>query len=201
LAALEALLNRGIQSSAQGPAQARRLEGTALRLDVDEFPASVRGAVVGGRLLLATATRDPDAAALPADATIQGSVWSLLRLAGATGSGGLSVQVHGDAQTANLYRELLNSAQPDWEEELSKVIGDMAARRVSRLSAGAVQWLRSTRQTAAQNIAEYLEEESRLLPTRAELEELLQGVDAIREAAARVDARLRLLERRHQGGS
>jgi len=215
LAALEALLNRGIQSSPQGTVLARRLEATSLRLDVNAFP-KIRAAVVGGRLLLATVPPADDPTVQPADASITGSLWALLRLAGGKGrgqdvrrskdvpgdgQGRGDAEVHGDAEIANLYRQLLSSAQPDWEEELSGIVGDMAARRLSRLSAGARDWARRTRATAADNIAEYLEEEIRLLATRPELEEFLKGVDEIRETAARVDARLRLLEQWHKGGS
>jgi ubiquinone biosynthesis protein UbiJ len=221
LAAVEALLNRGIQSSPQGMVLARRLEATSLRLDVKDVP-NVRAAVLGGRLLLSIAPPTADAAAPPADATITGSLSALWRLAGreATGrdvrrakdirgdgqgssarQGRGEAQINGDAEIANLYRQLLTAAQPDWEEELSRIVGDMAARRLSRLSAGALDWARGTRATAAANIVEYLEEEIRLLATKTELEEFLRGVDEIREVAARVDARLRLLEQRHKGSS
>ena len=42
--------------------------------------------------------------------------------------------VRGDAETANLYRELLAAARPDLEEELSRWVGDLPARHLSRLA-------------------------------------------------------------------
>jgi ubiquinone biosynthesis protein UbiJ len=102
--------------------------------------------------------------------------------------------VRGDAEIANLYRQLLSAAKPDWEEELARRVGDLAARRLARFGAAALTWVRRTRATAADNVAEYLQEESRLLVTRTELDEFLNGVDEIRDTAARVEARLRGLE-------
>ena len=46
-----------------------------------------------------------------------------------------------------------------------------------------------------ENIAEYLQEESRDLVNKTELEEFLRGVDELREASDRIEARLRRLER------
>ena len=52
---------------------------------------------------------------------------------------------------------------------------------------------------AGENIAEYLQEESRDLVNKTELEEFLRGVDELRETADRIEVRLGHLERRLQG--
>ena len=49
--------------------------------------------------------------------------------------------------------------------------------------------------TFARNISEYLTEESRDLPVRIEVEEFLDGVDRLREAVDRLDARVAAAER------
>jgi ubiquinone biosynthesis protein UbiJ len=71
---------------------------------------------------------------------------------------------------------------------------------VSRLAGGAIAWARRTHRVIGENIAEYLKEESRDLVARPEVEEFLHGVDQVREAADRVEARLQGLQRRLQGG-
>ena len=48
-----------------------------------------------------------------------------------------------------------------------------------------------------QNVAEYLQEEGRDVPSRTEAEEFLQGVDKLRDDVDRLEARLKLLEKRH----
>jgi ubiquinone biosynthesis protein UbiJ len=207
LASAEALINRGIDASAQAGALARRLQGTALQIDVDGI-TQIRAAAFGGRLALLAAD-----AAGTADATISGSLPALLRLfkngssrqAGRRQAAHLATgdpaQIRGDAEIANLYRELFVLARPDPEEQLSRWIGDFAARRVSQAAARALGFVRHARRTAGENIAEYLQEEGRDLVNKTELEEFLQGVDALRETADRIDARLASLERRLTGGA
>jgi ubiquinone biosynthesis accessory factor UbiJ len=214
LAAFEALLNRGVQASMQATALARRLGGTALHLDIEGM-ASIRISVLGGRLSLIGAAPPDSQAGEPgahaADATLAGSPLALLRLAGGSaprgagvsgGAGvsrGAGVSVSGDAEIANAYRELLALARPDFEEELSRLVGDVPARALSQFAAKTVEWAARAHHTAGENIAEYLQEESRDLVNKPELDEFLQGVDMVRETADRVDARIARLEQRLKG--
>jgi ubiquinone biosynthesis accessory factor UbiJ len=79
---------------------------------------------------------------------------------------------------------------------LSRWIGDAPARTLSRLARGVIGWTRRTHRVFGENIAEYLQEESRDLVTTPEIEEFLEGVDQVREAADRVEARLHVLQHR-----
>jgi len=107
-----------------------------------------------------------------------------------------SAQIRGDAEIANLYRELFAAARPDLEEELSRWVGDLPARHLSQLALSVRTWARRARRTAGENIAEYLQEEGRDLVNKTEMEEFLRGVDGIREGVDRVEARLKGLEQR-----
>jgi len=201
IAVVEVSLNRGIEASTEAAALARRLEATALEIDI-EGTVRVRASVNGARLaLLAGAAVAEAAAARPVNATITASPLALLRLATgdpAVPAGPRSAQVRGDAEIANLYRRLFSEARPDWEEELSRFVGDAAARQFSRLAGTTVAWARGAQRTALKNVAEYLQEESRDLVNGAELQEFLRGVDVLRETADRVEARILRLERRLQ---
>jgi ubiquinone biosynthesis protein UbiJ len=64
-----------------------------------------------------------------------------------------------------------------------------------------VAWARKVQRTVGENVAEYLQEESRDLVNKPELEEFLRGVDALRETADRVEARLVRLEQRLKGSA
>jgi len=210
LAALEAVLNRGIQASERATGLARRLHGTALRVDALGL-ASVRASVLHGKLCLAAA--QPARHGAPADAehaVISGSPYALYQLAKAPAVGGersadtgstraAGATIRGDAELANSYRQLFAAARPDFEEELSRLLGDLPARRLARLASRTAAWARTVRRTAGENIAEYLQEESRDLVNGAELDDFLHGVDAAREAVDRIGARLALLEQRLKG--
>jgi ubiquinone biosynthesis protein UbiJ len=199
LAAVESLLNRSIGGSIKAAAAAGGLNRTSLRIDIEGL-SSIRAAVAAGRLALAAG----DGA--PADAVISGSPVSLLRLLSggaaaraAPDAARVAVRITGDAAVAARYRELIALARPDWEEELSRLVGDLPARRLALAASGALAFAARVRRTAGENLAEYLTEESRDLVSKPELEEFLLGVDQLRETADRVDARLTRLERRLKG--
>jgi len=207
------VLNRSIDASEQAAALARRLEGTALEVDVQGI-IRIRSTVFRGRLSLFAGDAMAAVASAPsgvtadtaadtaADATISGSLPALLQLLrGATqreaGSPGKSkAEIRGDAEIANLYRDLFILARPDPEEELSRWIGDFPARRLSQFAERALGFARHARRTVGENVAEYLQEEGRDLANKTELDEFLHGVDQVRETADRIDARLERLERR-----
>jgi len=200
LAAVESVLNRSIEDSSSAAAAARRLSGTSLKIAVEGFSA-IRASMAAGRLALTAAGETA------ADAVICGPPLAFLALlAGGLGKGGAApgrggVQISGDAQIAGLYRDLFERARPDLEEELSRLIGDLPARRVSLAASFAVSWVRRFGRTAGENLAEYLQEEGRDLVNKPELEEFLTGVDDLRETADRVEARLAHLEQRLKGAT
>jgi ubiquinone biosynthesis accessory factor UbiJ len=160
--------------------------------------ARIRAAMLSGRLALLSGDDSSPAAGEP-NAVISGSppaLLQMLRSAGATADSRSSVQIRGDAEIANLYRQLFAAARPDLEEELSRWVGDMPARHLSQLAKSVRSWARRARRTAGENIAEYLQEEGRDLISKTELDEFLAGVDQVREAADRIEARLKNIETR-----
>jgi ubiquinone biosynthesis protein UbiJ len=196
LASAEAVLNRNIAASSRAAALAKRLESTSLQVDVDGI-TRVRSTCRGGRLSLLAGDDSP------ADAVIAGSAPALLQMFRAgtpSARTRTSVQIRGDAEIANLYRDLFTAARPELEEELSRWVGDMPARHLSLLAKSVRSWARRARRTAGENVAEYLQEERRHLVTKAEMDEFLRGVDAVRESIDRIEAKLILIERRVMSG-
>src|SRR3984957_18727377 len=105
LASAEAVLNRNIAASTRAAALAQRLEGTSLEGDGDGIPR-VRTPCFGGRAALLAGDNSP------ADAVISGSAPALMQMlrAGAPGAQiRASVQIRGDAEIANLYRDLFTA--------------------------------------------------------------------------------------------
>ena len=106
------------------------------------------------------------------------------------------VEVRGDAELAQKFRELARLLAPDPEEELSLVVGDVAAHRIGRLARGALGWSRNAAETLLRDVGEYFSHERGDLVSRAEGEQFLRGVDGLREDVDRLDARLALLRQR-----
>ena len=189
---LQSLLNRNIEGSSRARALLARVSGKSLEVRVASTPLRIRIDATGDRIEI---SRGGDAAA---DATIEGTPLSLARLAApdpAESFRGGGLQITGDAEVAQDFRALLAAAQPDFEEELSRVTGDAFAHYAARLARGALEFGRKARETLAQNVAEYLTEEGRDVPARSEVDAFLEGVDRVREATDRLEVRLERLER------
>jgi ubiquinone biosynthesis protein UbiJ len=104
-----------------------------------------------------------------------------------------SLDITGDAYTAHRFKQMLNYAKPDIEEELSQVIGDVAAHHAGEFARGFRDWARDARTTIGSNIREYLQEESRDVPSRYEVERFASNVDSLRDDVARLEARINRL--------
>ncbi len=192
---LSGLLNRNVAQSERASALAQQLEGRALALVLEGTPITLFFRVADGRIEIDT--RD----AGEADATLSGSPISLLSLVGPGAEDrlrGSSIRIAGDAEVAQRFRDVLQHARPDFEEELSRVVGDVAAHQVANIARGFFDWGRKAADSFSANVAEYLQEEGRDVPSRVEVEEFLEAVDHLREATDRLDARLARLESRSQ---
>jgi ubiquinone biosynthesis accessory factor UbiJ len=192
LTPLESALNRNIAASSAARALCRRLEGKVLALHLEGLAASVYFKAHDERMSLDTVHDGTPSA------TLSGTPLALLRLAGPTPEAVLrsgSVHIAGDAEAVQAFSELLRAAKPDLEEELSRVVGDVAAHQIGVAARSAVGFARRAADTFAQNVAEYLQEEGRDLPSRTEAEEFVAGVDALRDATDRLEARVALAEK------
>ncbi len=109
-------------------------------------------------------------------------------------SGG--VVIEGDMKVARRFQRLFNKLEFDWEGLAARFIGpSFAAQIVSDLRESHA-WRVETVEAFQQNVAEYLQEESRELPAPAEAELFNAEVDTLRADCDRLEARvLRLYER------
>lgn len=131
------------------------------------------------------------------DVVITGSLVTLAKVARGGGEAELrdgSLEVTGNAAVADAFRALLGYAKPDIEEELSAVIGDAAAYRLGELARGVRDWAVGAQATLETNVREYLQEESRDLPSRYEVERFRRELNVLRDDVERAEARLRRLE-------
>jgi ubiquinone biosynthesis accessory factor UbiJ len=189
-ATLEQLLNRGLPRSPRARALCAELAGKSLAVEIPGL-ARVRVSSNGVTLGIARGTG-------PADATLIGGVLALAALAGDEPQAVVQrgdVAISGDAQVAERFRELGRLLRPDFEEELSLLVGDVAAHRLGRLARGVLRLPRRAARTALVNLAEYLGHERGDLVPRREGEQFLRGVDSLREDVDRLEARLELLAR------
>lgn len=194
---LENTLNRNIAASSAARAACKRLDGKALAVRVgvasEHTLLALRFACAQERIAVSPHSDAPVAA------TLTGTPLAYLSMIGAQPESAVrsgSVRIEGDAEVAQAFRDLLKAAQPDFEEELSRVIGDVAAHQVGKLARGALGFGQRVVDTAAQNISEFLQEESRDVVTRIELDEFADAVDKLRDDVARAEAKMGQLHKR-----
>ena len=107
-----------------------------------------------------------------------------------------AARIEGDGELASAISYVVANLRWDYEEDLSQVIGDIAAHRIARGVQRLSAWQADTAQSLARGIAEYLTEERQLLATPLRMEEFTGEVDEIRDAVERLDKRIDRLVRR-----
>lgn len=136
----------------------------------------------------------------PADVMVEATPFALLRLLTVTGEGnslaGSEIAVQGEVADAQRIRSLLSRRHVDAEELLARVLGDVAAHQVGNFVRSLVDAGRRTTGALLQDLGEYLSEESRISPSRAELDALTSAVESLRDDAERLDKRILRLQQR-----
>jgi ubiquinone biosynthesis protein UbiJ len=192
----ETLLNRNIAASSAARALCSRLEGRVLALHAEGLPFSVFFKASADRMELTSSHEGTPSA------TLSGTPLAFMRLLGPQPEAALrtgSVHIHGDAEVAQTFSELLKAARPDLEEELSRLIGDVAAHQVGNAARSLAGFAQRSVKTFTQNISEFLQEEGRDVPSRTEAEEFIRDVDRLRDDVDRIEARIVMLETKRSG--
>ncbi len=186
------LLKRNIRETTPALELCDELDGTVVAIRVRDTALTAYFVVAGDAVDVSSEY------AGDADVIIEGSLITLARMAGQAGESAIrdgSLNLSGDARLAQRFQRLLSLAKPDLEEELSSVVGDVAAHRLGVIARGVGRWAESATSTMGANIREYLQEESGDVPSRYEAERFAMDVGRLRDDVARAEARLkRLLE-------
>lgn len=189
----QALLDRGIAASTEATRLCHRLSGRRLRFELQGLSVKVQLTARDDGILITIDPRDEP------DCTLTGLPLAMVRL-GLAGDKTVFrdgvVKVHGDPVLAQDFQRLLELARPDWEEELARLTGDVAAHQLGKATRDLVAWGNQATVTLARDVGEFLTEESRDLPGRFEIEDFLDEVDRLRSDVERAAVRLARLEDR-----
>ena len=188
---LAALLNRQIRSKTPARELCADLEDRVFAVRVKDTALTMYIIVGAGEIFLTSEFGDDP------DVIVTGSLLSLARLAGPEGDSAIRdgvIDLTGDQEVALQFQDLLRCGRPDLEEELSGVVGDVVAHSMSEFARSVERWGKEARRTLRQNVSEYLQEESRTVPSRYEADVFRQQVESMRDDVARFEARLKRLE-------
>jgi len=133
------------------------------------------------------------------DIVIKGGLLAYVRSATASVRGSANpdqlLEISGDAHSVAVLRDFLRSLQPDFEEQLSSLVGDMPARQAGNQIRSFAEWAEQVGQSIAVNTGEYLTEEKQLLVARPRIDRFLIAVDQLRNDTERLASRLGTLEK------
>lgn len=101
-----------------------------------------------------------------------------------------AVDVTGNARLASEVMLLVRHLRWDAEEDLSRLVGDVAARRMMALARGFAGWQTDAARRLARSMVEYAVEERRFVVRRSEFEPLAAGVARLRDAIERLEKRI-----------
>jgi ubiquinone biosynthesis protein UbiJ len=104
-----------------------------------------------------------------------------------------SLEIRGDVELGRRFERVLKGLDIDWEEQASRLFGDVIAHRLGNLARAVRAQAATTVRTLERDVVEYLQEETRLLPRRERVEAFLQAVDRLRADADRLEKRLERL--------
>ncbi len=132
-----------------------------------------------------------------ADTTLSGTPLSLAEMSlGPDASRALfsgDVVIRGDVETGQKFKRILDQLDIDWEEQLSRLSGDIIAHKSGDFIRAAGHWGSQTLGALGNNLAEYLQMESQNLPLAEDVKHFMQDVDTLRDDVDRLEARIKRL--------
>lgn len=142
-----------------------------------------------GSLAIAGETNVPDATI-----TIPPSL--LLRLMAKDESAKLQIKVDGDTHLATALAKVLSHVRWDYEDDLSKLTGDVPAYKVGEFTRQTVSSVKDTATNLAEMLSEYWQEEKPLLAKKRHIEQFNAEVDTLRADVERLEKRLNKLAKK-----
>lgn len=129
------------------------------------------------------------------DAAIAMTPGLLLRAATRDEAAWNAAEVRGDIEFAGAIDYVRRHAQWDYEEDLSRLFGDIAAHRLATAARELNRWARGTALNVGHAVAEYATYERPIVTSAHAIEAFNREVDTLRDDVARLEKRLELLQR------
>lgn len=106
------------------------------------------------------------------------------------------VKIQGDADFANTISRLSQTLRWDAEDDLSRVVGDVAATRIVSGTQTGAAFVKNNAQKLAENTAEYLRDEKQVLIRPEMVSGFATDVTKLRDDLERLAKRIEKLERK-----
>ena len=189
---LETGINGVLSMDTQATPALERLEGRTLEVHLDGLEITLYFSVARERFKVSTSHASDKG---EVDTKVKGSPGALFAMAvpewGKASSG---VHIEGDAMLARDLEKLFKKLDPDWEEPLTRVFGDLLGHQMAVAIRQGSRWAKQAAQSSGEMLKDYLQEEAQVAVHPMAMEAFLNDVDELREAADRVEARIHHIE-------
>jgi len=196
LTPLEKLLNYYLQLDPESKPRLAMLAGRVIAVELQNFGYQIYWLINNDGITLT------DTHAGLVDVTLRGSPFDFLRVS-ASGSNSSAminsnITLLGDTEVAQQFKALFANLDIDWEEQLSRLTGDVIARQAVNFLRTVSDWAKKTSTTLQQNFTEYAQEEARWLPPREELQDFFTNIDHLRNDTERMALKLARLAQKYE---
>lgn len=130
------------------------------------------------------------------DTTVSMTPPLALRIAAGDEAAYAEVRVSGDNDVAEALLFVAKHLRWDAEEDLSRVLGDVAGRRVARAGQNFLRWQGEAALNLARAFSEYWTEERPLVARSADVKSFVSEVDRLRDDVERLEKRIGKLQAR-----
>ena len=196
LAGLEKAINAYLKLDPESLTRLAKLEGKAIKVDITDWKTSFFVLPHADGIEI---SKDH---AEQADTTISGTLFNLFKTGCAKGENTAlfkhSIEISGDTDVGESIRDVMAKIDIDWEEHLSKVVGDVIAHKVGVCIQRTRRLGRQSVETIRDNIKEYLQQESQQVPSREQVEKYIEDVSTLQNDVDRAEARLERLAARNK---
>jgi ubiquinone biosynthesis protein UbiJ len=102
----------------------------------------------------------------------------------------MQIEIEGDTHLASELAKVLTNMHWDYEEDLSKLVGDVPAYNIGQFTRNASQSVKDASINVAEMFSEYWQEENPLIAKKRHVEQFNSAVDTLRADVDRLEKRL-----------
>jgi ubiquinone biosynthesis accessory factor UbiJ len=100
------------------------------------------------------------------------------------------IEISGNTAAAQKFQKILTELDIDWEQQLSRLVGDAVSFRIFQGLNKTRQWVNDSFKSVAISGRDYLQQESGHMPTKPEFDQFKSEVTDLRHSVERMEALL-----------
>ena len=178
LAGAESALNQAIALAPMSHQELDALSGTLLGVEITSLDLTLYIDLVSG-----TEVRLMMHCERPTDAFVRGSLEDFAALAASDDPAATlinsGIELEGRSTSLINLQQVISKMDVDWEAPLVNTLGDVTGHQLAQTLRKFFQWSEGARASLKRQLSEYLLEEGRLTPPKAELEYFYDSVQSL----------------------